>query len=249
MILAALLLVQALSQSPPLNIFDERYSTETKKQYEAYTLCLAKEAYDRRQDAGSPEQHVEAAKAACQKEYALFVERVVEDSKDSPDATSAATDARFLLDRLDARVITSPPAPTKLAQLPVEKLIGDWRLGNGSLAVDMTIRFTEDGAMVGTLKSDFEEWAGGLSSWKVEGDGTRRAIFHASFVDKRRVSYNGIPSSPSEMNFINTTDPMVQRFDLVREDDDLLIRWVSSEGGGTLRFRRQMGTAPGAAND
>jgi len=249
MILATLLLAEIVSQSQPLNIFEERYSAESKNRYEAYVMCFARGAYDRRQDAGSPEAHMKAAQAVCGKEYDSFVESVVKDSESSSDAASAAVKARSLLDAMDARALIGPPAPTVLAQLPVERLTGDWRLGSGPLAIDMRVSFREDGSLFGILKSDFDKWAGGLNSWRVTSDGTKNATFHAYFAGKKEVRYDRIPSSPSEMNFINAADPSIQRFDLVMEDNDLLIRWVEPDGGGTLRFRRQVGPAQGAKKD
>ena len=145
---------------------------------------------------------------------------------------------------MDARAVVGPPAPAKLAQLPVSHLVGEWRLGGGAMAVVMTVHFTDDGSLVGTLDSDFE-FAAGLRTWKVTSDGTKNALLHASFADKRLVQYNRIPSFPTEVDFINATNPNVQRFDLVIEDDDLLIRVVTPDGGTQLRFRRQIGTSRG----
>jgi hypothetical protein len=249
MILAALLMLGGISQAPAIDILDDAYSVETKKRYEEYVRCFATAAYDRRQAAGSPEAHMREAKAACRREYDSFVAGVVKDLATSSDATSAAIRARAFLDEMDARAVMGPPAPAKLAQLPVERLIGVWRMGGGPLAVDMNVRFADDGSLVGTLKSDFKLEADGLRSWKVTSDGTKQAVFHAAFADGRVVNYVRVPSFPGEMDFINSADPAIQRFDLLMEDNDLLIRWVTPEAGTQLRFRRQTGAAQGNERD
>src|SRR5579862_3435064 len=139
MVLAALLLA-AVSQSEPINLFDESLSVQTKQQYEAYLLCFAYGVYDRRRNAGSPEAHIREAKAACRKDYDGFVAGVVKDSRGSPDSGSAAARARSFLDEMDARAVIGPPAPAKLANLPVEQFVGHWRVGGGPLALDMDVR-------------------------------------------------------------------------------------------------------------
>ncbi|MEP7007998.1 MAG: hypothetical protein ABI810_18600 [Sphingomonas bacterium] len=246
MVLAALLFAQLLSQSQPFDIFDERYSVETKKRFETYLLCFAKGAYDRRSGAGSPEAHMKDAKAACRNEYDNAVAAVVKDLEGSSDATSAAIKARSFLDKMDAGAIIGPPAPPRLAQLPVEQLVGEWRNGNGGpLAIDMSVHFTDDGSLVGILKPGAESAAGVFRSWKVTSDGTKQAAFQASFADGRLVKYDRIPSFAGEMDFINPGDPSVQRFDLVHEDNELLIRWVTPDSGTQLRFHREFGAAPG----
>jgi hypothetical protein len=238
MFLAALLL-SALSRGDPIDPFSESYSTETKKHYEAYLICFAKGAYDRRLSPGSAEAHMREAKAACRKEYDAFVDGVVKDLKGSSDATTAAAKARSFLDEMDARAIVGPPAPTKLAQLPVEQFIGSWRMGNGPLTVDMNVQSSDDGSMVGTLTPGPLS-AGELKSWTVTSDGTKQAVLHATFVDLRSVEYHTIPSFPSEMDFINPADPKVQRIDLTVEDGNLLLRLVTRGGGAQLRFHRQV---------
>lgn len=234
MFLAALLL-SALPQSDPIDPLSESYSIETKKHYEAYLVCFAKGAYDRRLSPGSAEAHMREAKAACSKEYGTFVDGVVKDLKGSSDATTAAAKARSFLDEMDARAIVGPPAPAKLAQLPVAQFIGDWRMGNGPLAVDMRVQFSDDGSIVGTLTPG-SFLAGGLKSWTVTSDGTKQAVLHATFVDLRSVEYHTIPSFPSEIDFVNPADPKVQRIDLTVEDGQLLLRLVTPGGGAQSRF-------------
>lgn len=238
MILAVFLLAQSLSQSPPIDIIGGTYSVDTKERYEAYLLCFAKGAYDRRQSAGSPEAHMREAKAACRKEYDSFVASVVKDSEGSSDATSAAIKARSFLDAMDAGAIIGPPAPAKLAHLPVERLVGAWAMGRGPLAVDMNVQFADDGSLVGILSSGFESAVKELKSWKITSDGTKGAVFHATFADGRVVKYNSIPSFPGEMNFINPADPAIQRYDLTIHDNDVLFRLVTPDAGSQLRFRR-----------
>ncbi|MEO8373874.1 MAG: hypothetical protein ABI471_01525 [Sphingomonas bacterium] len=246
MVPAALLFAQLLAQPQPLDIFDARYSVETKKQVERYMLCFVKGAYDRRRDTGSPEAHMKEAKAACRNEYDSAVAGVVKDLEGSSDASSAAIKARSFLDKMDAGAIIGPPAPARLAQLPVEQLVGEWRNGNGGpLAIDMSVHFTDDGSLVGVLKPGSESVRDAFKSWKVTSDGTKQAVFEASFADGRLVKYNRIPSFPGEMDFTNPGDPSVQRFDLVLEDNELLIRWVTPDSGTQLRFHREFGAAPG----
>ena len=237
MFLAALLL-SALAQGDPIDLLSGPYSIETKKHYEAYLICFAKGSYDRRLSPGSSEAHMREAKAACRKEYDAFVDRVVKDLKGSSDATTAAAKARAFLDEMDAAAIVGPPAPAKLAQLPVEKFIGDWQMGNGPSAVDMNVQFSDDGSMVGTLTPGPLS-VGDLKSWTVTSDGTKQAVLHATFVDLRSVEYHTIPSFPSEMDFINPADPKVQRIDLTVEGGNLLLRVVTPGGGAQLRFHRQ----------
>ena len=238
---------QLLAQpQPPLDILDESYSLETKKGVERYMLCFVKGAYDRRRGAGSPEAHMKEAKAACRNEYDSAATALAKDLKGSSDATSAATKARSLLDRMDAGAIIGPPAPVRLSQLPVEQLVGEWRNGNGGpLDINMSVHFTDDGSLVGVLKPGYEDAAGALRSWKVTSDGTKQAVFQASFANGRLVKYTRIPSFQSEMDFINPGDASVQRFDLVNEDNELLLRWVTPDSGTQLRFHRQVGAAPG----
>jgi len=250
MVPAAFLFAQLLSSSQSLDMIDERYSVETKKRIATYMLCFVKGAYDRRRDTGSPEAHMKDAKAACRNAYDSVVAGVVKDSEGSSDATSAAIKARSFLDKMDAGAIIGPPAPVRLAQLPVEQLVGEWRNGNGGpLAIEMSVHFTDDGSLVGVLKPGFESAAGVFGSWKVTSDGTKQAVFQASFADGRLVKYDRIPSSPAEMDFINPGDPSVQRFDLVNEDNELLIRLVTPDSGTQLRFHREVGPARGIKGD
>ena len=181
------------------------------------------------------------AKAACRGEYDSFVAGVVRDSKGSPDADSAASKARAFLDEIDAGVVIGPPAPAKLAHLPVERFVGAWRLGRGPLAVDLKVRFTESGSLVGIFETALNPHR--LKSWKIMSDGTKHAVLHASFADGRIVKYDRIPSFPGEIDFINSADPAIQRFALTVEDNDLLIRLVAPEHGTQLRFSRQIDTA------
>ena len=226
------------------------YSVETKSRFEAYLLCFARGAYDRRNDPRSPEARMQEAKAACRTEYDSFVAGVVADSEGLSDAATAEAGARALLDEMDARAAAIGPAPpAALAQLPVAQLVGGWRMGNGPLAVQMNVRFADDGSLLAILSPAWEFTADGLQAWRVVGDGTEKAVLHASFGDGRVVRFEQIPSFPSEMNFINPADPSVQRIDLATQDDDLLIRLVTNGGGTQLRFRRDLGTEPGAAPD
>jgi hypothetical protein len=48
------------------------------------------------------------------------------------------------------------------------------------------------------------------------------------------------------MNFINAAEVAIQRFDLAIEDNDLILRMVTPDGGTRLRFRRQIGSTPGS---
>lgn len=244
MIFALLLLAQAPSQSQLIDILSDRYSVQTKERFEAYVLCFAKGAYDRRRAEGSSEAQMRETKAACRAEYDSFVAGVVKDSEGSSDAASATMNAHALLDRLDDPVLFGPPPPANLAKLPVERLIGDWRLGGGPLAIDMKIQFADDGSLAAILKPDTETTARGLRGWKVTSDGTKEAVFLASFADGSVAKYQRVPSFPSEMNFINAAEVTIQRFDLAIENNDLILRMVTPDGGTQLRFRRQIGTTP-----
>jgi hypothetical protein len=113
----------------------------------------------------------------------------------------------------------------------------------------MTVRFESDGSLVGILNPPQEFTAAGLKHWRIVSDGTKQAALHASFGDGRVVRFEQIPSFPGEMNFINRADRMVQRIDLATDDTDLLIRVTMPEVGQSLRFRRDLGTAPGATQD
>ena len=249
MLLAATFLAWGLSQSGPIDIMGGPYSAETRRQYEAYIYCFAGGAYDRRSDTGSPEANMRAAKAACRTEYDRFVASVVRDSEGRADAVTAAAEARALLDEMDARAVVGPPPPAQLAQLPVVRLVGTWRLGRGPLAVRMTVRFEDDGSLVGILNPPQQFTANGLKDWRIVSNGTREAVLHATFENGRVVRFERIPSFPGEVNFINPADPAIQRFDLAMEDDELLIRVVSPDTGAQLRFHRDSGTAPGTTQD
>jgi hypothetical protein len=249
MILTAIIVAGGLAHSEPINIMNEPYSAETLRQYEAYVNCFARGVFDRRSNAGSPEAHMREAKAACRTEYDGLVASMVRDSEGVSDATSATATARAFLDEMDARAVIGPPAPAALAQLPVERLVGSWRLGRGPLAVHMTVRFEGDGSLVGILNPPREYTANGLERWRIVGDGTRQAVLHASFDDGRVVRFDRIPSFPGEMNFVNSADASVQRIDLTMQDDDLLIRLTKTDTGEQLRFSRDLGTAADVIRD
>jgi hypothetical protein len=239
MILAAFLLAQ--SQAPAIDILGARSSVQTRKHYEAYVLCFAREAYNRRKSAGSAEAHVREAKAACRKEYDSVIEGVVKDSAGTPDAASAAINTRLVLDEMDVRIlpVMGPPAPARLKNLPVEQLVGRWRSGGGQLGAEMDVHFTEDGALVGILTSDPDSLQAGLKSWKITSDGTKDATFHAFFANGKAADYQRIPSFPGELDFINAAEKSIQRFDLTIKDGDLILGMVAPGLGTQLRFRRQ----------
>ena len=106
------------------------------------------------------------------------------------------------------------------------------------MAVEMTVQFSDDGYLVGTLKPS-PVLPSGLQRWNVSSNGTKHAVLHAFFADMGPVEYHAIPSFPSEMDFINPADPKVQRIDLTIEDGDLLVRLVTPDTGEQYRFRRQ----------
>lgn len=249
MILKAIIFAGSLSHPEPIDIMNEPYSAETMRQYVDYVNCFARGVHDRRSNAGSPEAHMREAKAGCRTEYDSLVASMVRDSEGVSDATPTAARARAFLDEMDARAVIGPPAPAALAQLPVERLVGNWRLGGGPLAVHMTVRFEGDGSLVGILDPPQEYRADGLERWRIVGDGTRQAVLHASFGDGRVVRFDRIPSFPGEMHFINSADATVQRIDLAIEDSDLLIRLTQADTGEQLRFRRHLETAAGAIQD
>lgn len=249
MILTVIILAGGLSQAEPIDIMSDPYSPETMRQYEAYVVCFARGVHDRRSDAGSPVAHMREAKAGCRTQYDSLVASMVRDLGGVLDAASAAARARAFLDEMDARAVIGPPAPAALAQLPVERLTGSWRLGRGSLAVQMTVRFEGDGSLVGILNPPRDYSANGLERWRVVSDGTRQAVLYASFGGGRVVRFERIPSFPGEMHFINPADSAVQRIDLVMDDDDLLIRVSKTDTGEQLRFSRDLGTAAGAIQD
>lgn len=156
--------------------------------------------------------------------------------------------ARSFLDRVDPRAIFIPKAPLQLAKLPVGKLVGNWRLGNGPLAADLNVQFTVDAALAGTISSKFEDSADGLRSWKIVSDGTESAVFHAAFADGRVARYQRIPSFPGEMTFVNASDLYIQRYDLAVEGDDLILSYVKPKVGAKLRFRRRLESAVTSAS-
>ena len=162
MILTAVLFAASLSDPQPVDIMSEAFSAETRGRYMAYVNCFARGTYDRRSGAGSPEDHMKQAKASCRAEHESLVEGIVKDLEGSSDSATATASAHAFIDEMDSRAVIGPPAPAALAQLPVERMVGAWRLGGGALAVHMTVRYESDGSMVGILNPPREFTAKGL---------------------------------------------------------------------------------------
>ena len=241
MILTSIFFAGSLLQPEPIDFTGESSSAETRRQYFAYANCFVRGALARRSNPGTPEAHMREAKAGCRTEYDGLVASIVRDLAGESDADSAAARARAALDEMDARAVIGPPAPAALARLPVERLVGSWRLGRGPLAVRMSVRFETDGSLVGILNPAREFEANGLARWRIVGDGTRQAVLHATFLDGRVVRFERIPSFPGEMNFINPADASVQRIDLAIDDDVLQLRLTQPDSGAQLGFRRDLG--------
>lgn len=247
MILTAIILAGGLSFAQPSTVLGDGVSRETWRRYEAYITCFARGVDARRSNPASPEANMREAKAGCRADYDALVASMVTDAGGDPAA--AAARARAFLDEMDARAVAGPPAPPALAQLPVERLVGSWRMGSGALAVRMIVRFESDGSIVGILSPAQSFTANGLERWRIVGDGTRQAVLHASFMDGRVVRFERIPSFPGELNFINPADPAVQRIDLSIDDQNLRISLTRPEVGEGLRFVRDLGPEEGAVRD
>lgn len=240
---------QSALQSERFDVRDERYSVETQTGVMAYITCIGTGVHERKGQDSFTEIDAEDVKVACQKEYHSFVANVVKDLDGATSVADATNLARSYLDEFDPRAAFVPQAPAKLAKLPVARLVGDWRNGRGAMAAEMGVRFAEDGSLVGTISSKFGFRAEGLTSWKIVSDGTKEAVFYASYTDGRVVKYNLIPSFPSEMNFINASDIAIQRYDLAIEDNDLVISYVKPTGGVRVRFRRELGGSQAASHE
>ncbi|WP_183955159.1 hypothetical protein [Sphingobium fontiphilum] len=188
------------------------------------------------------------AKAACQAEYDAALAAIINDADKNDERAPVVAHARARLDEADIRILEMlvPTPPTRLAQLPIRGMVGDWRLGGGALAVRMTVRYTDKPSIVGTLEPNDTTIttlnASGLRSWEIVPNERGSAILQATFADGRATKYARIPSSAGEMDFINAADSLVQRYDILLEDGELLIRWVEKDMSGQLRFRRQMQT-------
>ncbi len=243
MLLATFLMVQAPLQPESFDAFDDRYSAETQKAMMQWITCTGTGVHERNEQAPFTGKDAEEVKAECQIEYDIFVENVVTDLKPSTDEATATQIARSFLDRVDPRAIFTPKAPLQLAELPVSKLVGNWRLGNGPLATDMSVKFSADGALVGTISSEFKSTADGLVSWRIVSDGTENAVFHASFADGNVAKYERIPSFPGEMTFVNASDLDIQRYDLTVKESDLVLSYVKPIVGTKLRFSRRLESA------
>lgn len=249
MLLAAFLMAQAPLQPESIDALDERYSAETKTTMVHWITCTGTGVYERRDQATFTVKDAEEVKAECRNEYDTFVENVVTDLKPSTDAATATQIARSFLDRVDLRAIFTPKAPLQLVELPVSKLVGNWRLGNGPLASNMIVKFTADGTLLGTISSKSESLQDGLVSWRIVSDGTKEAIFHASFADGTVVKYARIPSFPGEMTFVNASSPNIQRYDLKVEDSFLFLSYVKPDVGAKLRFSRRLESAERSKSD
>lgn len=248
MILTALFLAETLAGPAPPFRQDDPWSIDTKRAFIVYNACFGRAVFDRQQSAGSAEARVISAKASCRKQYDAVVESMVKDTAGKVDPAIAAADARAKLDESDDRVLPllSPAPPPNLAELPVRYMAGEWRLGGGALTLGLTIQFTDKPSLIGRFASRDAVMmslnTGGLRAWEIFKDERGRATFRATFADGRVASYERIPSPPSEMNFINAADPTVQRYDLLIENEQFLIRWVVKDGAGQLRFRRNVKT-------
>lgn len=241
MMFAVVFLAQSLEQAP-FDLSRDHYSIESKREFESYLVCFAKKTFELRTLPGSPTAHVRTAKAACRKEYDTVVELVAEDLKGTPQELSARSIARSALDRLDERAAIGPPAPAKLAALPVDQYAGDWRLGGGVLSIDLRIDFTNGDAVSGRFTQKTPAFdVCGIRHWKITADG-EAAVFEAHFVTGRTVQYKRIPSFPGEMDFLNPEEISLPRIDLQMEDGDLLFQCVKQSSGVQLRFKRKSGT-------
>lgn len=222
---------------------DERYSPQTHSAIVEWITCIGTGVHHRREQASFDEADAEEVKAECRAESSGFVESMVADLGPSTDEATARQIAQSILDSVDPRLAFTPKAPVQLSKLPVSRLVGDWRSGRGPLATHLSVSFSADGALVGSIFCKCAQAADGLVGWKVVSEGTEEAVFYARFMDGRTGVYERIPSFPGEMNFISVSDPAVQRFDLKVENGDLFLSYVKPDSGTSLRFTRHFGSA------
>lgn len=240
MLLAFLLMMQSASLAEDTDLLDERYSAETESAYLAYITCIGLGVHERREQEILTENDAEKIRAVCQTDADKFAESFKRDFGGITSADNAANLARTFLDKVDPGAIFMPKAPASLAKLRVSQLVGRWQNGRGVLATRMDVRFSRDGALVGTITPGYEGAIDGLTGWTILGDGTEDAVLRASFTDGKFADYQSIPSFPGEMTFSNSSDPRVQRFDLAVEDGTFVLRYVKPGIGTELLFQKRL---------